>query len=880
MVQMALQEVVYNGLKTDKQIDTNGTSNLLLNYDENETDGTNQIENCDIEDDISDSILSNVSNEQNLMMAFEKEPDITEVNHSDLLMDESTNIFSQSSLLVNESPVKDKEESINDLQIVAEKPGIIEEHNCLQHPTHLSLINKLEASKNTISKLEETVKRLENILSLESEKNEKILQLERTVLQHEQEIHLCKQEHEIDQRTIVSLKKEMETKLLAMKKQYETANKEKENMVMRYAVSEKELLDCKREKDNLDKKIKDLLKENESSLLKIKTLTTDKMKLSQQLDNKNSEVSNAYKEIDKLKEEINSRDIKIKWTQNKLKSEMDAHKECSLTIDRLGSNIVTLEGEIDNCRQEIVRLNSQLEKNKLLENNLKELQAKLILKHQDSSELINANNALKSEYQALIIENSSISKQIENIEQIWFALDEKSKDICDMESENNVSDTKKEDSLMNLLKETEHILSEASNIRKSNEKMLLDISSCQAKAAELLSVSPLKLSSNNVVLPDIATDAEHKTDSAVEETDDHQGLTTQLRSRIEVLESQLAEEQESRENNMKNIARFEEILADLSKVKSINEELKSDLLVCKNREAELLAFTQKLTSTNVKLQSELSDVESKANDLEIIEKNHAATESQLKTDIEQLKKYLTEEKERRQEETRLLAREVAEKTARAENLLENVNSLQSELSLIKNKHSVQIKELQRELSQYRRKIEQLESSTTGTGSAGSTANSVTSSKSTASSMSSLNDSPIIQNMEVPAQVLVERIVKLQQESAKQNDRIEFLEEHSAQLVKELQKKSRLLQNYILREQTGTLTSNSMDRSKAELSKSGGIMASLYSSKPADDTMTFELCLEINRKLQAVLEDTLLKNITLKENIDTLGDEIARLSRQK
>lgn len=51
--------------------------------------------------------------------------------------------------------------------------------------------------------------------------------------------------------------------------------------------------------------------------------------------------------------------------------------------------------------------------------------------------------------------------------------------------------------------------------------------------------------------------------------------------------------------------------------------------------------------------------------------------------------------------------------------------------------------------------------------------------------------------------------------------------------------------------------------KAELSKSGGIMASLYGNKPADETMTFELCLEINRKLQAVLEDTLLKNITLK-----------------
>ena len=48
----------------------------------------------------------------------------------------------------------------------------------------------------------------------------------------------------------------------------------------------------------------------------------------------------------------------------------------------------------------------------------------------------------------------------------------------------------------------------------------------------------------------------------------------------------------------------------------------------------------------------------------------------------------------------------------------------------------------------------------------------------------------------------------------------------------------------------------------KLSEHGGIMASIYSSNK-DSGMTLELSLEINRKLQAVLEDTLLKNIMLK-----------------
>lgn len=41
------------------------------------------------------------------------------------------------------------------------------------------------------------------------------------------------------------------------------------------------------------------------------------------------------------------------------------------------------------------------------------------------------------------------------------------------------------------------------------------------------------------------------------------------------------------------------------------------------------------------------------------------------------------------------------------------------------------------------------------------------------------------------------------------------------------------------------------------------MSSLYKSNPSDSGMTLSLSLEINRRLQAVLEDTILKNITLK-----------------
>ena len=41
------------------------------------------------------------------------------------------------------------------------------------------------------------------------------------------------------------------------------------------------------------------------------------------------------------------------------------------------------------------------------------------------------------------------------------------------------------------------------------------------------------------------------------------------------------------------------------------------------------------------------------------------------------------------------------------------------------------------------------------------------------------------------------------------------------------------------------------------------MASVYNSQSSDKSMTLDLSLTINNRLQAVLEDTILKNIMLK-----------------
>jgi len=69
-------------------------------------------------------------------------------------------------------------------------------------------------------------------------------------------------------------------------KQYEAANKDKESMVMRYAVSEKEVIDQKKERESLEKKLREIGREKDLLLGKLKAVCTEKTRLCQMLDSK------------------------------------------------------------------------------------------------------------------------------------------------------------------------------------------------------------------------------------------------------------------------------------------------------------------------------------------------------------------------------------------------------------------------------------------------------------------------------------------------------------------------------------------------------------------------------------------------------------------
>uniref|UniRef100_A0A915PVY1 Uncharacterized protein n=1 Tax=Setaria digitata TaxID=48799 RepID=A0A915PVY1_9BILA len=136
------------------------------------------------------------------------------------------------------------------------------------------------------------------------------------------------------------------------------------------------------------------------------------------------------------------------------------------------------------------------------------------------------------------------------------------------------------------------------------------------------------------------------------------------------------------------------------------------------------------------------------------------------------------------------------------------------------------------------------------------------------------------------QQMIEKIVKLQRQLARRQDKVEFLEEHVRQCTRELLKKSKIIQNYALREEAALLLPendlNKVPRGPtASSNSSSSLIGNLFASgaSGASRKSELEFATEVNSRLQAVLEDALHKNITLKNNIDTLGEEISRLSRE-
>ncbi|XP_068978295.1 coiled-coil domain-containing protein 186-like isoform X2 [Bombus flavifrons] len=671
----------------------------------------------------------------------------------------------------------------------------------LQHPVYLTLLKDYADLKSKHLKLQEKVEHLE-------ERNR--------ILEAENKGEIFSVQIETLEKTINRLTLELHTSLEAQemyKKEYSAANKERESMVMKYAVSEKQLIDTQRAKESAERKVKEMTMQQETLHSKLREMQGERGRICNILTGKHREVTDLQREVEKLKEDVKMRDIKLQWTQNKLKTEMDLQKETQQKLDKATIRINEMKEECEQVRketQETMRKFQQSEENKAvtLDQQLKEQQARLILERHvtEDKEMLRVQlqkevDTLKHRQQVLIEENNTLSLKIQDVE----------KNRLNYESNLN-------------------------NLKIITDQRQKEITELLSKVSEL------------------------------------ESLKTQLQHKNQYLASTEVE---------------------IQHLRLANEELQADMSACQQKEAEMLDFTQKLTDKNVRLQSEFTAIEAKAKQLEQEHGPLHQSISELIDKVKALEENLAREKKARIEESEVLERCLTEQTQAAKSLAQQLEDSQGENAVLKRKQQLSMKEMTRELQQCRKKLDAFETSIpynslsvasrTGSNISLNTGDALNG----ALSDNSINGDQSIQPTEPSRQLLIDRIIKLQESNARKAEKLDFFEEHTRILVEELQKKKKIIQTYILHENIGAMGGNERDKYKhiksrrnaAELARHGGIMASVYNQRVSDDNMTLELSLEINQKLQAVLEDALFKNITLKDNIDTLGEEIARLTMQ-
>ncbi|XP_005102302.1 coiled-coil domain-containing protein 186 isoform X2 [Aplysia californica] len=647
-----------------------------------------------------------------------------------------------------------------------------------------------------------------------------IKEMEKTIAQLQTELKATKEKlvsHDTAaKRAVTTLQNELKARVDQVTKQYEDCQREKDMMVVRFAEAEAKTLESRRMVEKWETKIKDAIREKENMAGAVKTAKADRQKAMSSYDAKCHEVSNLLKELEKLKEATSSAEYRIKWFQNKLKDELDSHKETKGNLEKTTSKLKEAREET-----EVIRLECQA----------------IVKRYQESEEI--KSNSLDKE---LKMKESELKMQMQertDTEEIH-QMTKRELDSLKGQHKDTLEEAK-------TLKDKVHCLEEE---RQQNHQMI-------ERYQEIMQRQ--------------------------------KGDNVDLKAKVTSM-STLQEDYDRAQDMIKSLDK------DVAEFKVSNRDLQKDMELCRERESKMLTLQSELSRTNALLRSENTSLNNKASTLTGEVEKLKMEIQELETTVKDLSDKYEEEKMKRKEEIDKLTAALSERSKESSDFKQKWEDEVDSSKTLKRRHANNVKDLTRQLQQVRRKLEAME----GKGDAGSMG-SRTNSNGSLNSIDAVNSQaphpppqpsvqefPVItEQVEVDKQVLIERIVRLQKSHARKNEKLEFLGEHIQQLLEEIKRKNKIIQSYVLREEAGTLSSEDMDANKDTvnkayktlLSRKGGIMASVYSLHQQDGNMTLELSLQINRKLQAVLEDTLLKNITLKENLDTLGEEIARLSQQ-
>ncbi|WKY01644.1 hypothetical protein Q1695_015565 [Nippostrongylus brasiliensis] len=381
----------------------------------------------------------------------------------------------------------------------------------------------------------------------------------------------------------------------------------------------------------------------------------------------------------------------------------------------------------------------------------------------------------------------------------------------------------------------------------------------------------------------------------------------ELMNKLQDLEDKLSLEEEARAAASFEVSRLQGIENQILSCKKETERAKlaqenaerereiaeKEAEECRQQAERMLAITEQLTQRNSHLAGEVAAEREKSCRLE---QQVVETEGSLNRALQKLserERDLEEATGSGQSEIASLKSELNEKIGKVQQLTQKLQEERTDNAALKKKYVANIKELKHELSSLRKQLDSNCSQAPLAPPPSGDSVPSTSSRSRASSLNSLDrvttlsrDEESGQSTQMSAettaiqQVMIDKIIVLQKKLARRNDKIEFLEEHVRHCLEELQKKTKIIQHYALREEASLLLPSDGSLDKVPLSRKGAsysLMGAIFTG--GSDKRSLQLAAEVNSRLQAVLEDALIKNITLKGSVDSLSNEVSRLSRE-
>ncbi|KRX92610.1 Uncharacterized protein T4E_4044 [Trichinella pseudospiralis] len=685
----------------------------------------------------------------------------------------------------------------------------------------------------------------------------------------------------------------------------EIAEREKNNAVVKYAQREKEILVLESSNQKLQQQIRQLISDRDALGSQLRAGKNVRDGLVTACEKKDLEISNLRKEADRLKFQIQESDVRLKIAYKKNDELVESLRVSNSELDRLKSELSNFSGKsIDQMNIDDKTNNAATgvenvgrnaddspkrsaysslpDESSHLQERLRELEECNLSKENCIDELrsrLSEHESTLEEQKRQIDRLSDELEQLNGIESKWQACQ---RDLAKLESDCQQAELEANE----CRQETERLLQLVETLTNSNTLLKTENLTLTSKVQSLENAD----SSNSEIVERL----NQRLTNLEEEYLEHQ---RNARTEVESLEALLSEKAQlvlvkarRRWHEQADLSqgghltlvhcvhqfRVEDLFNMLTWLFAVADEIvgRVDLLVADQLGDHDSARTAFVCNSNSCNNSNLMFI------LEVAQRHVVASHSRICVFIACNAQALC----------KLLGMYYSNLALFQRELTTSLLDEQNTIKVLKRKHQAYAKELKAEICILKRRLDNYESSAASQCSGSSVADEHSRAPSPSSWSCNNNN---VQAEYHPAtfnhiqttvcehnQLMIEKIVKLQRALARRNEKIEFLEEHMKSLFHEIRKKTKIIQSYVIREEAGMLTSATFDVKKAEIAKRGHtLMSNLFSTGMSNKEINLELAVEMLRKLQAVLEDTLLKNITFKESVDTLGEEIARLSRE-